>query len=614
MDKIKGRASSDSILLPVGGDHLGVVKNLKGKIEKLDIPGYEFEHKPVSEYFKGVNPTGVEVVEGELRDNSRNPILPGVYSSRMYLKQLNARSTWNLSRLAEPLVTFTEGKKWKNEIDYAWKLLLKNHPHDSICGCSVDEVHEENVSRFKQVNQISGALIDRCLDGLAQKYPANSLFACNLSNYPFSGVAKLITDREVVDGELVRRFQAFPREVLLDTQRVPFSEDMKEFKEYLVYVEDLPAFSVSPVTVKSCPDLVKVSKNKISNSFIEVSINLDGTVCLRDLKTGRVFENLHIIQSRQDEGDTYNYCPVLDDKPVKAMFVRYEIAEKGDLRSVLRIVYKLKNTFITTEIAVTSGSKRVEFYTEWENREKDNIVQVKFNLSQKITKTLSEDTFGLIKRDFDPDYRLEDHIPAAKGVELKTNSAPMQRFVFVQGLGVLTEGLPEYVVSGNSLLITLLRSIGKLSKTSLNTRNFPAGPPFDIPDAQCLGKIAVRYALCPAEDPQELFKEADEFMGSLFLEEGQCVESNIPPRLIEVSNENILIYALKTPEDRRINGIVLRCFNVSELPQKAVFKSDLDFSSIVEVNSLEEPLDNQLGQEIVFKSGEFKSLLFVYSR
>ncbi len=38
-------------------------------------------------------------------------------------------------------------------LDYAWKLLLKNQPHDSICGCSMDEVHREMGPRFDGVVQ-----------------------------------------------------------------------------------------------------------------------------------------------------------------------------------------------------------------------------------------------------------------------------------------------------------------------------------------------------------------------------------------------------------------------------------------------------------------------------
>ena len=38
-------------------------------------------------------------------------------------------------------------------LGYAWKLLLQNHPHDDICGCSTDGVHEDDEGRFRQVSE-----------------------------------------------------------------------------------------------------------------------------------------------------------------------------------------------------------------------------------------------------------------------------------------------------------------------------------------------------------------------------------------------------------------------------------------------------------------------------
>ena len=31
---------------------------------------------------------------------------------------------------------------------------MKNHPHDSICGCSVDEVHREMEARLDKVKML----------------------------------------------------------------------------------------------------------------------------------------------------------------------------------------------------------------------------------------------------------------------------------------------------------------------------------------------------------------------------------------------------------------------------------------------------------------------------
>jgi len=54
--------------------------------------------------------------------------------------------------------TFTSGpKRYRPILRHAWRLLMECHPHDSICGCSVDEVHREMATRFDQVEQLAEA-------------------------------------------------------------------------------------------------------------------------------------------------------------------------------------------------------------------------------------------------------------------------------------------------------------------------------------------------------------------------------------------------------------------------------------------------------------------------
>ena len=52
-------------------------------------------------------------------------------------------------------------------LDVAWRWLLQNHPHDSICGCSIDAVHEDMKYRFAQCRQIAGEQTDESLHLLA---------------------------------------------------------------------------------------------------------------------------------------------------------------------------------------------------------------------------------------------------------------------------------------------------------------------------------------------------------------------------------------------------------------------------------------------------------------
>jgi len=56
----------------------------------------------------------------------------------------------------------------------AWRLLMENHPHDSICGCSIDQVHAEMKVRFDQVDQIGEELTRQSLEMLAANIQTES--------------------------------------------------------------------------------------------------------------------------------------------------------------------------------------------------------------------------------------------------------------------------------------------------------------------------------------------------------------------------------------------------------------------------------------------------------
>lgn len=90
---------------------------------------------------------------------------------------------------------------------------------------------------------------------------------------------------------------------------------------------------------------------------------------------------------------------------------------------------------------------------------------------------------------------MRKHLPKVRGIEVKTNFAPMQRYVGTQGFGVITQGLTEYEVKGKSLLITLLRSTGVISNPKNPSRSTPAGPPIEVPEAQQSGKNSAEFSV-----------------------------------------------------------------------------------------------------------------------
>ena len=160
-----------------------------------------------------------------------------------------------------------------------------------------------------------------------------------------------------------------------------------------------------------------------------------------------------------------------------------------------------------------------------------------------------------------------------------------------------------------------------MSKLSLNTRNFPAGPPLDTNGAQCLGKHSVRYAICAVENPVELFKESDEFLGNIIADVGNnnqlslnrlprsCWSLAMTTQFLNLNNKNIYTYAIKLHE--KGDSVVLRLMNLSGEEQKVSLGTDFKFSSYTEVNGIEEKISESvsLEKELVFKSYELKNIL-----
>ncbi len=124
--------------------------------------------------------THLATLHGEMRSSQYAPLLPSVLSARTWIKQQNATTEHLLERWVEPLTL------WATKLGYAhpdglirmaWKYLLQNHPHDSICGCSIDQVHRENAVRFAQSQQISESIIAQAMQQIVQASDTRAPFA-----------------------------------------------------------------------------------------------------------------------------------------------------------------------------------------------------------------------------------------------------------------------------------------------------------------------------------------------------------------------------------------------------------------------------------------------------
>lgn len=510
LDKIASK-SSKNLLLPIGADHLGIAKNIPEQLRNLNLKDYDFEIASPFEYFEKIKTR--RNVEGEFLNNSLNFILPGVYSSRIYIKQANAQSQWLLTRMAEPFQALSHyyynTKNKQNEINFAYKTLIKNHAHDSIYGCSIDKVHEEMLTRFEKVNSIANGIIKRTIRDLSEDNAPLGVF--NLGNFKYSGKIKINTEKKLpswMNAVKISSKKGFTDKKLYNINDIPVTEDITTLNEYLIDVKNLDAFSLTQIKKENiCTETyLKTTENSIENAYIKLEIQ-NNKITVTDKKTGKIYKNFITITDRKDIGDSYNFGALKGDKKIESALKKFKIKEKNNQRAIMTLYFDI----LKLDAILYNQSEYIEFNTQWNNKSKNHLLQIGFNLKEKITKTLNEDLFGTVERRFNPDYDIYKEIPAPRGIELKPNTSPMQRFMQTQDFALFTKGNNEYEINKNTVNLTLLRATGIISNPHNPTRGTPAGPPLKTDKLQCLGKNKASFAAAFTNREETLFRLADEF-------------------------------------------------------------------------------------------------------
>ena len=168
LDRVTPYANGDALLLMVGDDHVEAYARLPEAVAALHqaFPTVDARIASLEEY-AAVMPTGTGVVTGEIVRGRYRPILRGVNSTRVWIKQANAACERLLLERCEPLDALTGGGA-RDELRALWRVLLQNHPHDSICGCSIDAVHDLDMApRFDAVLERGVALTAELVRRLA---------------------------------------------------------------------------------------------------------------------------------------------------------------------------------------------------------------------------------------------------------------------------------------------------------------------------------------------------------------------------------------------------------------------------------------------------------------
>jgi alpha-mannosidase len=590
----------------------------------------------------------LKVFRGEMRNTTRegahNALHASVLSARMYLKQMNQKVQTELIRCAEPVCSLA----WilgfaypKVYLDIAWKYLLQNHAHDSICGCSIDAVHKDMEYRFAQSKVIAEELVQRAFWQIVPEIDNSRLDEKDMAITVFNSlpfrrdevIAVGIDFPEEWGTRGVKITDAKGKEIPAQIKTVedlcpemlnPLNAQLSpHMNRYMIYfeAESVPALGWTTFIAKPLEEGYKrhtgglvTGHNTMENSYLRVRVEGNGCLEVTDKRTGAIFSELHFFEDGGDAGDAWKYVPPMYDEIVtsKGCPVTISVVDDGPVLARYKIEYHLRlpeevlpkkpkmiveeaepkiagrskvwrDYVITSLVTLGVNSRRVDITTRLDNVVKDHRLRVIFSSGVRGAKvSAAEGQFDVVERAI----RLTD---TSGWKEQAYSTHPQLGFVDVSdgkvGLAILNEGLTEYAVLDDpkrTIALTLLRCVGR-----------SIGEDYDQLGAQCLGEQEFQYSIYPHAgnwEKAEVFTESLRHNTALKATQSKRYSKGSLKQetsFLEILPSAVVLSAVKQSE--RGNSIILRVYNPTSRSQKCEIRFPMRrFKRARIVNLLEE--------------------------
>ncbi|WP_269531495.1 hypothetical protein [Chitinimonas sp. BJYL2] len=613
LDQIRPRALTPHLLLTQGGDHLLPVEGIAERIARWNaqhpdcplietsLPEQVARTLAASEGRRGT-------VRGELRANIAPYafVLPDVLSTRRYLKRLNQQAEDRLLGEIEPLWAALTVAAWPARyLEHSWRLLIQQQAHDSICGCSVDSVHDEMLTRYAQLDERLDALRDQALSagGLIalrqhEAHPGG-VFADDSRLTFFNPLPQARRETVLISVFLAGTAhagltlrspcgEAMPT-ALLDCMparvfRSPLDDfpDVVEGHRYTLAVPlALDGLATSACTVEPAEGAASppMTPGVIANGHVRIALDADGRLHWQDLRLGDAPLALCLL-SELDAGDSYNYAPPPQQHAVLHERFTLESQHHAGLVQELVLAFSMtvpagldadrqgasaeqvSNTG-TLRLRLIGDSAEVDVQLVWTNRAKDQRTRLLLPLPAETPGSWADSAFDWTWRPL----RRACYPASPSKQEMPVAVNPSNSAVLAADRYVLHRGLQEFELlehAGRAWLgLTLVRSVGWLSRRDLVTRGVGAGPDMATPGAQCLGEDHADFRLgrlLPGEAAHAVLTRAQAFRRPVLTLRGHGTQWGAP---LDIANPTVQISALRRVGDVR----ELRIWNPTDTVQ-----------------------------------------------
>ncbi|MBA2626224.1 MAG: hypothetical protein H0U89_11560, partial [Acidimicrobiia bacterium] len=446
-----GPAAGGRVLLMNGSDHLLPDAHVDEVAAALEASTGWAVRRGLLEDFIATLPPEEDQPRwtGDLLGGRLANLLPGVWSTRTWLKVRNRRAESLLTAEAEPWAALAGALDAGDEqpaLRLAWRSLLQNQAHDSICGCSVDAVHRQMTPRYEAASELAVETTARLLDRLAglgperrvpwsdsfdlavfnpSPWPRTDVVRFPLEGFPLYGIksdgtadvhpialASLLHRGYEVGGRPARLVAVDdPDRVRMVPEQVPTDVE--------VVVADVPAFGWRRLSLEPAPEVAdevddgrRIEVAGADDEPVVVEVAADGTLAVT--LGQRSWSGLAGLEDLGDRGDSYD-ADLMDDGEVEVASVEVVRRRHPSGLQSLVVTRRLRvpagliedrssrsdeavELPVVVEARLVPGVGRVDLRVAVDNRAEDHRLRLVFPTGAAVAASRSATTFGVARR------------------------------------------------------------------------------------------------------------------------------------------------------------------------------------------------------------------------
>ncbi|SFJ81147.1 alpha-mannosidase [Paenibacillus sp. UNC496MF] len=507
----------------------------------------------------------------------------GTYTSQAYNKRMNRklellyRETEWLSALAA-----AQRRDWsgyaQRELNEGWTIILRNQFHDIIPGSSIAEVYADSREEYARAQAIADEAWRDAASAVAGgdggQAEAGALTVMNGSPWERR-------DAIALDAAAAPAGSAWS-----DADGRPLRAQLADGR----WLVESPA--VPPLGVTA---LHHAAGEAWADAFApaDAPFALDG----RALRTPHYelvwneagqLTRIYDLDYRRDvlaEGARGNVLQVFEDKPMHfdawdidiyyqakmreiADLVSVELVEAGPLAATVAFAWRYADSAVIQKLTVYADSRRIDFRTEIDWRERQQLLKVAFPVAVRATEATYDIQFGNVKRpthwNTSWDYARFETV-GHQWADLSERG---------YGVSLLNDCKYGYDIKDNVMRLSLLKSAIH-------------------PDSNAdLGEHVFTYALLPHEGDWYAggtVREAWSLNNPLTAAPGAPAQGALS--LFALSAPNVMVDAVKKAEDGE--RIVLRVHEYAGIRTQTELRSDLRIRSMAECDLMERPLGGE---------------------